>query len=317
MKVKTIKKVLNEKFEDFCKSIDDPQVKRLVQQNTIITGGCIASMLLREPVNDFDLYFTNKETVKAVAEYYCKKFVAANPTKYELTVCEKKATDEVNKERVYIKCKSKGIAQSDDYEDTVAKTDESEESAEYSALPEEEMVKKALDIVKKDIDTSDRPKYRPIFLSSNAITLSNKIQIVIRFYGNPKEIHENYDFVHAMNYWLSATNELVTHTEALEALLAKNLVYKGSKYPIASILRAKKFILRGWSINAGQYLKMAFQISKLNMEDLEVLHEQLTGCDMAYMGAAVSALRDAKQKNPDLQFDQTYFAEIIDRIFGV
>ena len=179
------------------------------------------------------------------------------------------------------------------------------------------MINKALDIVKKDADVSNRPKYRPIFLSSNAITLSNKIQIVIRFYGNPTEIHENYDFVHAMNYWLSADDKLVTHTEALEALLARNLVYRGSKYPIASILRAKKFILRGWSINAGQYLKMAFQISKLDMENLDVLHEQLTGCDMAYMGMAVSALRDAKQKNPDLQFDATYFCEIIDRIFGV
>lgn len=46
MKAKTIKKVINKKLEEWFQTIDDPFVKGLVMENTIVTGGCIASMLL-------------------------------------------------------------------------------------------------------------------------------------------------------------------------------------------------------------------------------------------------------------------------------
>jgi len=105
-------------------------------------------------------------------------------------------------------------------------------------------------------------KYKPIFLSTNAITLSGKIQIIIRFFGEPEEIHKNYDYVHCTNYWTSWNNELVTTVKALEAILAKELVYVGSKYPLCSIFRMKKFITRGWTINTGQILKMVMQLNE-------------------------------------------------------
>src|SRR3546814_12125480 len=70
MKAKTIKAILAKKFNSFASSIEDEVVRKLVEKNTIITGGCIASMLLGEKINDFDLYFTDHATTKAVAEYY-------------------------------------------------------------------------------------------------------------------------------------------------------------------------------------------------------------------------------------------------------
>ena len=51
----------------------------------------------------------------------------------------------------------------------------------------------------------------------------------------PDQLHENYDFVHCTNYWTSWNNELVLRKEALEALLARELRYVGSKYPLCSI----------------------------------------------------------------------------------
>src|SRR3546814_2919414 len=72
MKAKTIKAILAKKFNSFASSIEDEVVRKLVEKNTIITGGCIASMLLGEKINDFDLYFTDHATTKAVAEYYVK-----------------------------------------------------------------------------------------------------------------------------------------------------------------------------------------------------------------------------------------------------
>ena len=67
MKTKTIEKVLQKKINEWLNSITDDRVRVLARKNTIVTGGSIASMLLNEPVNDYDIYFRNIETVIAVA----------------------------------------------------------------------------------------------------------------------------------------------------------------------------------------------------------------------------------------------------------
>src|SRR3546814_5103821 len=89
------------------------------------------------------------------------------------------------------------------------------------------------------LETSD-PTYRPVFMSTNAITLSDKIQIVLRFYGEADAIHENYDFVHCTNYWTSKDANLTPRQPALESLLCKEIRYVGSKYSVCSVIRLRK-----------------------------------------------------------------------------
>jgi hypothetical protein len=89
----------------------------------------------------------------------------------------------------------------------------------------------------------------------------------------------------------------------------------GSLYPLASIIRSRKFLKRGWNINAGQYLKMCFQVSELNLHDINVLAEQLVGVDQTYFRILVNALVEQKEKNPDFTFDTAYVVSIIDKIF--
>jgi len=67
-----IEKILTDKHQKFVASIEDPKVRDLVDKNSIITGGSIVSLLLKEKVNDYDYYFRDIETVKAVANYYIK-----------------------------------------------------------------------------------------------------------------------------------------------------------------------------------------------------------------------------------------------------
>src|SRR4051812_30491998 len=74
VKAKTIKAVLRKKMDEWLASIEDEAVRKRVKNHTIVTGGCIASMLLREPVNDFDVYFTDYETALTVANYYVARF---------------------------------------------------------------------------------------------------------------------------------------------------------------------------------------------------------------------------------------------------
>lgn len=104
---------------------------------------------------------------------------------------------------------------------------------------------------------------------------------------------------------------MILRTEALETLLSRELRYIGSKYPVCSVIRLRKFITRGWTINAGQILKMAMQISALDLTDPEVLKDQLTGVDAAYFHQVISAL---KAKNPE-KVETAYLVEIIDKMF--
>lgn len=286
MNRRMIKKVLKAKHEEWIASIEDETVQKLAKNNSIITGGSIVSLLLGEKVKDYDFYFTDKSTVEQIACYYFDIFKATNqaPSGMEIVVTD---------DRVMIRIPSQGVA--------------SEEGAEsfYDEEPREDMP-----------DDEMKGKYRPVFLSDNAITLSNKVQLVIRFFGDPDEIHKNYDFVSCTNYWTSKDNKLTLRPAALESILTKELIYTGSLYPLCSVIRTRKFIKRGWHINAGQYLKMCFQISQLDLTDVEVLHEQLTGVDALYFFEVIDHIRDRQEKDPDFVLTVSYLTEIVDRIFG-
>jgi len=308
MKAKTINAIISGKIKAWTDHIDDPKVKDAVEKNTICTGGCIASMLLNEKVNDFDFYFRTREAAMIVASYYVEQFKKNPSPKFkggDKTV--QIYIDDKAEDRVKIVVKSAGIA-----------SEESTAQYEYfEARPDErggEYVAEVLDQSEQEEaepTPDDKPQYRPVFLSANAITLANGVQLVTRFYGEPEAIHANYDFVHVMNYWTSWDRKVVLKPEALEALLTKELRYVGSKYPLCSIIRVRKFIARGWTINAGQILKMAMNLQTFNLLDLAVLEEQLTGVDVAYFLDVIERL---KAKDPT-KVDGAYLIEIIDRMF--
>lgn len=308
MKRKTINAVLNKKFNLWLKSIDDESVHDLVKNNTIITGGCIASMLLGEDINDFDIYFRNKETTKAVAEYYVKKFNEKYDTDRATVIdcdqydCEFKNMFDVGRIKVFIR--SEGVAEAPE-------EIEQNEELKIQARAGFSSVKEA-----GESDLKRNGKFAPVFLSPNAITLSDQIQLVIRFYGEPEEIHKNYDFVHVTNYWTSWDRKVFLNQEALESLLTKVLVYKGSKYPVCSVIRTRKFIQRGWRITAGEFLKMLFQVSQLDLTDVDVLEEQLVGVDSAYFNIFIEKLKSFADGDPSFSIDNTYVCEIVNKVFG-
>lgn len=319
MKAKTIKAILRKKVDDWLSSIEDQSVRDLAAKNTIVTGGCIASMLLREPINDFDLYFRDKATTKAVAEYYVQRFKVEQRAGIPVALFVDDGNKESPKEgRIRVIATSAGIAS----EDGTAKPYEyfemaPEGAADYvsGVMQDPGDIEDFVERVEEDFPAQQedpvKPKYRPVFLTTNAITLSHQVQLVLRFYGEPDEVHANYDFVHCTNYWDSRDGSLTLRPAALEALLARELRYVGSKYPICSLIRMRKFIRRGWSINAGQVLKMAWQVSELDLSNVSVLQDQLTGVDVAYFLQVIDALKAKDQE----RVDGAYLVEILNRMF--
>jgi hypothetical protein len=280
MKAKTIKKVLKKVHDGWLASIKDKEVRRLAAEHSIITGGAIASMLLGEKPNDFDVYFANQHAARAVADYYLDdvdgvKIYTRGDSRVEIKI----AGDGV------VKFKQKGVSRdAKEVRFTIGKG-----TAEY--------------------EQRGGDKYGLKFVSSNAITLCNGVQLIMRFTGNPSTIHENFDFVHCMSYWTSKDNELVLNPQALECLLTKELIYNGSNYPLASIIRIRKFLKRGFSITAGQIVKMAMDLNELDLTMPSVLADQLTGVDLTYF---MNLIEQLKEKGPLVEKGQLF--ELIDSL---
>src|SRR4030042_1466551 len=222
MQVKTIKKNIQKKMNEWLLTITDEELRRKVKNNLLVSGGSIVSLLLKETVNDYDVYIKDMDILIELATYYI-----------------------------------------------------------------------------------------PTFFSPNAISLSNNVQIITRFHGNNEEIHKTFDFIHATNYF-TFKDGLVTNKEALESIICKQLKYQGSLYPLTSIIRMKKFIKRGWNINAGEILKIMFQISELDLKNPNILEEQLIGVDVAYFAQLIEILRTVSPE----KITSSYLNEIIDRVFN-
>jgi len=289
---KSIKKVLHKKVVSWVNSIENEDLKKKCLDNVIVTGGSIVSLLTNEEVNDYDIYFKNVEVAKEVADYYIGVFKKKPPKNLKDSIKDIDVYTGISGDHVDIFVKSIGVvgdSNDEDFEDmgSIGKP--------------------------KVNDNSKSDKYNPVFISSNAITLSNKIQLIFRFCGEAKDIHKNYDFVHCTCSFNVSTNELILPPEALESIINKELIYQGSLYPICSIFRTRKFINRGWFINAGQYLKMAWQISKLDLDNIHTLKDQLIGVDTTHFSVMISNLEKKFEDGENI--DGGYLMNLIDEIF--
>jgi hypothetical protein len=338
---KTMKQVLKKKINAWIDTIKDPKVQDVVKRHLIITGGCFTSMIENQTPNDFDCYFRNKDAVLAVANYYadvwnskrknqqnklgilCKVMVldGANPSKeirdyyWNLDMDKKYKTgailiDNCPPDRVKMVFPSDGITG-----DPEAANGSEELGVDSVNELNEEIVTELDEIAAEEEIKKEREPFSPVFISSNAITLTDGIQIVVRFYGEPDEIHDTYDFAHTKAYYDHGNDSLCIPPKVYECVVNKTLIYTGSKYPVCSIFRLRKFIGRGWKINAGQMLKICMQISELNLMDMNVLEDQLIGVDSVYFMNLINRFRRKKESDPEFEMTPNYLLSVIDKIF--
>lgn len=306
MKIKTITKTIDKKMSEWLETIKDESLRKEVKKDLIVTGGCIASMLLKEEVNDFDIYFKTKSTCKKIAEYYVSKMLPVYKNNISNSLVEV-----VDSKNIPVKDYEEWTEDSSKWDFFKKGLEISEEDRVKIYIPHIGYWRRSDDV--KD-ENQDELNYEPVYISENAISLSKKVQLVIRFFGDVKDIHTNYDFVHATNYfhYEEGSPRLVCNVSALQALITKELIYIGSKYPLTSVIRTKKFILRGFSINAGTYLKILWQVAELNLKDPIVLQEQLIGVDVAYFSMLLDILKNVEPE----KLTYNYISEIIDRVFN-
>ncbi len=377
MKLKIINRILTAKHRSWCASIEDEAVRKIAEDNAIITGGAIVSLLQNEHYNDVDFYLKTPEAAFAIAQYYVKKLLENPPPAFKDDPAHKVEVYAVNEPpipdgqeakrvtgmikgpqpaRVRIVVKSAGIAGETEQKDyqyfegapqdqqaglTEAYvdaamgraegevTDTTEPDIEEGGLGYEQATAELDDIDAKELDEDKpktkvkdepkKPRFRVLFVTSNAITLSDKAQIVIRFQGEPAQIHEKYDYKHCTAYWTSWEQQVKVDADTLLCIMNKELRYVGSLYPLCSVIRLRKFLSRGWTINAGQIVKMLWQVNQLNLSDPVVLEDQLVGVDSAYFAQVITALRERMEKRAaageSCEIDGTYLCTLLDKVF--
>lgn len=289
---KTIRKILRQKIDKWLESLPS-DLHDPVKEDVIVTGGAINSLLMGEKINDFDLYFKTADTALLLATHYMNVMRDNN----QIRPGSECRIDDDNRDRVIIHIPSDGVAGNNDIPDDTT-LDEAEGKVEPEPKPETD---------------GDSRAFKPQFMSMNAITLSGKIQLIMRFTGNIEKIHENFDFIHPTCSYDYKEGSLDLPAKALESMLTKTLYYHGSLYPVASIFRMKKYLERGWRISAGEQIKIMWQISKLDLSNINVLREQLTGVDLLFMRALIYQLENRPENQ---NFDTEYLMEVCDKIFN-
>lgn len=287
MQTKTIRKNIEMKMDQWLETITDVELRKSVRKNILVSGGSIATLFFNEKVNDYDVYLMDRDVLKALVIYYTKSF------------------DNIKVLDGREKLKYLG-GQENDINGAYATSIRTLKEDQIKLFFED---KNGGMKVNEDKEVG-KFEYFPIFFSPNAISLSDDVQIVIRFWGNAVQVHKTFDFIHATNYF-TFEEGLVTNKEALESLLTKQLKYQGSLYPLTTIIRVKKFLKRGWNITAGETLKVMFQISELDLKNPDVLEEQICGVDVAYFSALIEALRTV----PKEKYTSSYINAIIDKVF--
>lgn len=273
MRISRIEKKLRHKIDDWMESIEDKKLAEDVRSKVVVMGGCIASMLMDEEPNDFDVYFTDSDIAKRVVEYYIRQ-AGMNENIGVQPIFEPDGI------RIY------GVGQN---------------RSDTRFTPE------------KNKTGGNGEKYRPLCFTSNAISLDGDIQIVIRFVGSPEYIFRYYDYQHCKMYYSRTLNKVFASVESMDSLMNKNLKYTGSKFPVCSLFRMRKFMERGFTVNAGQITKMALQISQMDLTDPEVLTDQLIGVDYVIFRELLDSMKEITDDSG--RVDNNLLIGLIDKYF--
>ena len=152
------------------------------------------------------------------------------------------------------------------------------------------------------------------------------------YYDTAEDIYKSFDFSPAMAAFDCDSQEYIFHEDFWPSVSQKRLLFNpGTNWPIASLLRAKKYTDKGFSISRREYLKMSMAILNRGMpqgwEDLALqiggfYGKQITidnqGLDFNYENV-LKIVEDidfegyAIEDNSAVTFDVEDFAELLEK----
>lgn len=275
--MKAIKRDLQERFDRFVEDVKavvhahsdktagdlfmDSAVADDLRHFAFVAGGAVVSAVRGEEPNDLDVFFTNPDAcarvVRALLEIMCRGGTAPKV--------------EIFGDRVTL---SEGVTRSG---------------------------VEVLDDGQEVIRVADNPRPgTPILATRNALTLAGGYQLVLVKTGPAEQVMETFDWRHCrMAYEPSPAaglpvGNLILDPAAVLCATRRVLEFCGSAYPLASLLRMRKYVERGWTAGAGEVLKMALALAGARLDLPANLQTQLWGVDIgAYLGILEAMEKDS------------------------
>lgn len=223
--------------------ISEQRFAKLILDSTFIAGGAVTSYLAKRTPKDYDLFFSNEEDCIEVVE------ALLNSDARTMPLLKKKVLR---------------------FEKDTAGT---------------KLMIGMLDCAPEEIDAINS-KHSPgviKFVSRNAITLQNNLQIIFRFVGQPEEVFKTFDFEHCKCYWKSLPTGLTAgkfyiDPKASLAFATKQLVYtQRSRFILSALYRMTKFVRRGWSVPLSTLYALTQDASTIDLTDPKVVESELLG----------------------------------------
>jgi hypothetical protein len=124
--------------------------------------------------------------------------------------------------------------------------------------------KEDADGVKKYFETAHTKnkddKFHVKLITDNAINLSDKIQLITKFWGDPSFVTDEFDWQHIKSWYSCKEEKLYLTSDVYQLVVEKELIYTGSDYPLSSLMRLKKYIKKGWNVSNTTILHIALDI---------------------------------------------------------
>jgi hypothetical protein len=171
-----------------------------------------------------------------------------------------------------------------------------------------------------DKDLATECNLKLVFSTKNALTYSfdtegkkGTIQLIKAFHGDINTIFEKFDFYCCMGSYQFSTSKFVLHDSFLKDIAQRRLTFNpATPYPLSSLIRVRKYIGKGYSIDAINLVKLALSIHKLDLNTYAILKEQLQGVDIILFKQLLEKLEHSKED--PYQFED--FVKWLDGLFG-
>lgn len=120
------------------------------------------------------------------------------------------------------------------------------------------------------------------FMSPRAITFvsgTSRYQVILcGYYDSPEAIFKDFDFSINMGAYDLEGDNFVLDDNFLTDLSAKTVTFNpGTKYPLTTLLRVKKYTEKGYNFPKGALLNLGCRLTELSINNWEEYEEQVGG----------------------------------------
>lgn len=111
--------------------------------------------------------------------------------------------------------------------------------------------------------------------------------------GSFDKIFDMFDFTVCMAAYVFSSEKFYFHNSFFKHLAQRRIVFNNkTPFPLASLVRTKKYMAKGYTMSNVETVKLAMAINKLDLTDYKVFKSQLMGIDASILKPMIDKLAE-------------------------